>query len=66
LIEKGLVRNKSYYDISKDIITVVTKTYVHFNEKEVFKVEHFGKYFPEIFKNPTKYIYEQKELRTTL
>jgi hypothetical protein len=39
-----------------DLRTMVYKNYVHYNEKEVFPIATYGKYFAEIIKNPKKYI----------
>ena len=66
LIEKGMMPGKSYFDIAMDIRTMVYKHYVHYNEREVFPIASFGKYFCEVVKNPAKYIQYQPELRTSL
>ena len=56
LKEKGLLPTKSYYDIALDIRALIYRNYVHFNEKEVKDIRTYGRYFPEIVKNPNKYI----------
>lgn len=55
LIDRGIVK-KSYFDVATDIRTMIYKNYVHYNEKEVFPIASFGKYFVEILNNPAKYI----------
>lgn len=55
LIDRGIVK-KSYFDVAMDIRTMIYKNYVHYNEKEVFPIASFGKYFVEILNNPAKYI----------
>jgi len=65
-IEKGLVKNKSYFDICEDIKQVVFANYIHFNEKEVKPIGNYGRFFPEIVKNPLKYIQAQPSLRESL
>ena len=56
LKERGLLTNKSVGDIASDIITVVIKEYAHYNDKQVFKIGKYGKFFPEVLSNPNKYI----------
>lgn len=65
LIDRGIVK-KSYFDVATDIRTMIYKNYVHYNEKEVFPIASFGKYFVEILNNPAKYIQYQPELRESL
>ncbi len=66
LIEQGKIHGKTYFDIAMDLRTMVYKNYVHYNEKEVFPIATYGKYFAEIVKNPKKYIQYQPELRSSL
>lgn len=56
LIEKGVIKNKTYYDVAMDLRTMVYKHYVHYNEKDVFPIASYGSYFSEIVENPSKYI----------
>lgn len=55
-MEKGLIKNKTYHDVADDIKTIVYKNYIHFNEKEVKSIATYGKFFPEMVKDPSKYI----------
>lgn len=65
LIQKGILK-KTYYDVCEDIKTIVFQNYLHFNDKEVKKIGNYGKFFPEIVKNPLKYIQHQPSLRESL
>jgi hypothetical protein len=56
LIDRGLAKNKTYWDVAMDIRTMIFKNYVHYNDKEVVPIGSFGKYFIEILNNPSKYI----------
>jgi hypothetical protein len=56
LIDRGIVKNKSYWDVAMDIRTMIFKNYVHYTDKEVLPIASFGKYFVEVLKNPSKYI----------
>ena len=47
-MERGLLKNKTYYDIAMDIRTLVYKNYVHYNDKEVKKIGSYGKFFPVV------------------
>lgn len=49
-----------------DLRTMVYKNYVHYNDKEVFPISTYGRYFKEIVDNPSKYIQYQPELRGSL
>lgn len=66
LIEKGKTHGKSYFDIAADLRTMVYKHYVHYNEKEVYPIATYGKYFCEVIKDPARFIQYQPELRTSL
>ena len=56
LKERGLLNHKTYYDIACDIRTLVYQNYIHYNDKEVKSIANYGRYFPEVLKNPEKYI----------
>ncbi len=56
LMERGLLPGKNYFDIALDLRTMVYNHYVHYNDKEVFPIASFGKYFCEIVKEPGRYI----------
>jgi hypothetical protein len=56
LIDKGVVKGKTYYDVAMDLRTMVYRNYVHYNDKEVFPIATYGKYFIEIINDPKKYI----------
>jgi len=56
LKERGMLANKSYYDIACDIRTIVYRNYIHFNDKEVKSIKTYGKFFPEVVENPHRYI----------
>ena len=56
LIDRGLAKGKTYWDVAMDIRTMIYKNYVHYTDKEVMPIASFGKYFVEIVKNPSKYI----------
>lgn len=66
LIERGLMPGKSYFDIASDMRSMVYKHYVHFNEREVYPIAEYGKYFCEVVKDPKRYIQYQPELRSSL
>jgi HAD superfamily 5'-nucleotidase-like hydrolase len=66
LIDKGVMKGKTYYDVAMDLRTMVYRNYVHYNDKEVFPIATYGKYFIEIINDPKKYIQYQPELRTSL
>lgn len=56
MIDRGLLKNRSYHEIAEDLKTVIYKNYIHFNEKEVKSIANFGKFFPKMVKEPSKYI----------
>lgn len=56
LIDKGIIKGKSYFDIAMDLRTMVYRHYVHYNDKEVHPIGTYGKYFIEIMNHPMKYI----------
>lgn len=56
LIDKGVLKSKSYRDIADDLRTVVYRNYVHYTDKEVKPIATYGKFFPPIVKEPHKYI----------
>ena len=58
LKERGLLKQKTYFDIAMDLRTWIIRHYIHFNDSEVKKIKNYGKYFPEIIKYPNKYILE--------
>ena len=66
LIDRGILKNKSYHDIAGDLRTVVYRNYVHYTDKEVKPIATYGKFFPPVVKDPSKYIQYQPELRDTL
>jgi hypothetical protein len=66
LKEKGLLDDKTYYDIACDIRTIVYQNYIHYNDKEVKSIQDYGKFFPEVLRNPEKYIQPQPELFSIL
>lgn len=66
LMEKGLLPGKTYFDIAMDLRTMVYNLFVHYNERDVFPISSFGRYFKEIVDNPAKYIQYQPELRDSL
>ena len=63
--EMGLIPDKSYLEIVQDLKKGLIKTYNHFRGDEVISAREFGKYYPAIIKDPSKYIVEQPELRET-
>ena len=58
LKEKGLLPHKSYVDIANDLRKMIYKNYLHYDEKEVFKIGNYGCFFPEMISDPHKYIEE--------
>lgn len=48
LMEQGILKNKTYFDLADDIKTIVYSNYIHFNEKEVKRIGTYGKFFPEM------------------
>jgi hypothetical protein len=56
LMEKGLLKGKTYFDIAMDLRTMVYRNYVHYNDKEVHPIASYGKYFIEVMNDPKKYI----------
>ena len=56
LIDRGILKNKSYHDIAGDLRTVVYRNYVHYTDKEVKPIATYGKFFPPVVKDPSKYI----------
>ena len=65
-MERGKLPGKSYYDLAMDLRSMVYSNYVHFNDKEVKKIANYGRYFPDVVANTSKYIQYQPQLRTTL
>lgn len=69
LKEKGILKNKTYSDIANDITQIVMREYVHYTNDKVFKIDSYGKFFPEMCKNTLNYIeqqYEYQEIFQTL
>ena len=56
LIERGVIKGKTYFDVAADLRTMVYRHYVHYNEREVFPIASYGKYFSEIVARPERYI----------
>lgn len=66
LIDEGKV-NKTYKDLSNDIRMGIWRHYLHFERNgKVLPANNYGLYFPEVWKNPTKYIIPQPEMRDVL
>ena len=56
LIDEGKV-NKTYQNLSDDIRMGIWRHYLHFEKGgKVLPAHNYGFYFPEAFKNPTKFI----------
>jgi len=52
---------KSYQVINDDLSWGCEKAYGHYTEDEVFHVKDYGKFFPEVYKNPAKYLQKLDE-----
>lgn len=55
LILDGKV-NASYYDLAISIYRCIERNYMQVVNDVVVNTSQHGKYFPEVFKNPSKYI----------
>ena len=66
LKEQGLLPEKTYYDIFKDVRRCVTDNYHHITEETVHSVKSFGSFFPELSKNVHLYIEPQPELKSIM
>lgn len=66
MIDEGKV-DKKYTDLSNDIRMGIWRHYLHFEKSgKVLPAHNYGLYFPEVWKNPTKYIIPQPEMRDVL
>jgi hypothetical protein len=66
LKDKGLIPFKSYYDIAMDLRSVVINNFVHFDDKVVHRIGSYGRFFPELCKDPSKFVQKQPELKEVL
>ena len=66
LIDEGKV-DKTYKDLSDDLRMGIWRHYLHFEKSgKVLPAKDYGFYFPEVWKNPGKYIIAQPEMRDVL
>ena len=62
MIEQGKV-TKTYRDVLSDISGCIMRCYYHMDKDwSVLKASTYGSFFPEVFKNPNKYIERQDDL----
>ncbi|CDW90182.1 UNKNOWN [Stylonychia lemnae] len=66
MMDQGLLKGKTYFDVAEDIRTIIYNNYIHFSEKEVKKIGSYGRFFPTIVENPAKYIQFQPSLRKSI
>lgn len=66
LLDQGIIKNKSNLQLQNDLLASIIRQYAHYNEHEVFRIEKFGGFFPEVIKDPKKFIFYQPELRKSL
>ena len=57
---------KSPYEMFDDIKTMIIKNYVHYDDKVVHKIADYGYFFPEIWKDPGKYIQKRDDFKEML
>jgi len=50
------LKGKTYYDVAEDVRKLIYSNYVHFSEKEVKRIGSYGRFFPKVVENPSKYI----------
>ena len=66
LIAKGKL-NKTYLGLFRDIWMLIKAHYLHFDsDRNVLPANTYGRFFPEMFANPTKYIVQQPEMREVI
>lgn len=58
LIDSGVL-NVSYLQFAEDLMKSILRQYAHFNQDECFSIQKFGQFFPEVIKEPLKYIEAQ-------
>lgn len=65
LIDQGTLP-VSYLQFSLDLRDSILRLYAHYDAKCVHSIQKFGTFFPELVRDPHRYIQAQPELRTTL
>lgn len=58
--------SKTAEEIFEDTKTCIIKNYIHYNAEKSFKISDYGYFFPEIMKEPAKYIQKREDFKEML
>jgi hypothetical protein len=56
LIRKGVIQNKTYQQFAFDMLNSYFEQIVYYNDEKCADLKKFGRFYPELMKNPSKYI----------